>query len=836
MPQSAPKKQGAPAELLTGLSGGYDGYTVPTEAPWKRWASAVNIYSGAFNYIQRCRFANVISPAIPTGLPFTTLKYFALPGLSAYLMADVGGLLYSYDTGAAYAVTQRINPHVDVNGVGNSLLNGPWSRESLGNILYEMNGQVKQSGRLANAATVESFGLDSPDASPQVTLNLGGPNPLTGLTRLNGIVTATSTVPFSIPAPIINIANVSDPSFDGSFTISASLGAGTIQWVQLGQDTTVISGFGTWDFGMTKAVGRSYCFAWENANTTHVGAPSPVTQYILYQDQWGTITCKEVGTISVTAGGGTVTGVGTQFTAAWVGRKIMGNISSVIGRVASVSSPTVLTLFSPYAGFSHSGDSFQIYDDQATHLRLYATADGGATYFRIARNSFLPGNFVNLTFKDSGNAEPPSFPFTTETAQFNNIPPPIGAFLNEYQGRLCVFGVPGATQSIFYSNIESTTIGLPPQSFAPLNQITLPIANGNINGMLEFPGSAIIWSDKQDMFRLTGLLSDNTVAGAATAAANAALQQGASIARLPYALGCASPFACEITPLGGVWLSSNAEIWLFTDKYAPKNIGRPVQDILATITKGSINLCRMKYYHTDNRNWLALAIPANFATYNNTVLMLDLDLLASNGSPSYFTFDMATNAPVWFIFQPGTTVGGNWLPRCDSIETVYEANGFVRLLVGQTDLIQDIDAISGGTGTEISVPNGSVTLHAWGNDSAFVIKRPGWIRFNTNRDPSMLATDGWSFAVQGIDDDFYTFFNPLTLPLVPGVNDSSTLGGNPDFLGGLAFRHSPEMYKIGGVNFVMGRRLKFQINFPPGTGVNYQLRSVQLGFDANAAS
>jgi hypothetical protein len=222
MPQSAPKKQGAPAELLTGLSGGYDGYTVPTEAPWKRWASAVNIYSGAFNYIQRCRFANVISPAIPTGLPFTTLKYFALPGLSAYLMADVGGLLYSYDTGAAYAVTQRINPHVDVNGVGNSLLNGPWSRESLGNILYEMNGQVKQSGRLANAATVESFGLDSPDASPQVTLNLGGPNPLTGLTRLNGIVTATSTVPFSIPAPIINIALVSDPSFDGSFTISAS--------------------------------------------------------------------------------------------------------------------------------------------------------------------------------------------------------------------------------------------------------------------------------------------------------------------------------------------------------------------------------------------------------------------------------------------------------------------------------------------------------------------------------------------------------------------------------------------------------------------------------------
>src|SRR5262249_46982244 len=209
------------------------------------------------------------------------------------------------------------------------------------------------------------------------------------------------------------------------------------------------------------------------------------------------------------------------------------------------------------------------------------TADGGATYFRVQRNSFVPSATTlttsGLQFFDNANSEPPSFPFTTEVAQVNNVPPPVGAFLNEYQGRLVVFGISSDPQSFFYSNQETTSIGMPQESFAPLNQVTLPIANAKINGMVELPGSMVIWSDKQDMFRLTGNLTDNQVSTTTAAA------QGATISRLPYNLGCASPYACEITPLGAIWVTSNAEIWLFTDRYAPRNIGRPVQDILDTI-------------------------------------------------------------------------------------------------------------------------------------------------------------------------------------------------------------------------------------------------------------
>lgn len=835
MPQRAPAKQAAPADVVIQMSAGYNGYTSPDQTKPQMWANpSINVFSGAFGYIQRCRFANVVSTA--TGTQFLSMKYFALPGTGAYLMGDINGQLFSFDTGNNYLQTQRLNPYVDPAGTGSPQLNGPWSRESLGNILYEMNGQVKQAGRLANAATVEGFGLDAPDASPQVVLFVGASQTIASITRSNGVVSCTLTAgSIGAAGQMINIQNVTDPSFNGVFVMTSTVGV-NIQYLQPGQNVT--SSGGTASQSITKAVGRSYAMAWENANKVHVGAPSPATQYIAFNNQTGQINLVEPGSVAG-SGSGTqvVTGTTTYFTQAWVGRSLWVATVGAVGRILSVTSQTSMTV--AFTGtFTFTGQLFQVFDPQATHIRLYQTADGGATYFRTQRNAWQPSqtsiSTAGLQFADDANSEPPNFPYTTETVQVNNVPPPIGAYLNEYQGRLCVFGVPGALQSFFYSNQESTTIGLPQESFAPLNQVTLPIANAQINGMIEFPGAMIIWSDKQDMFRLTGLLSDNTVTG--VAASNAGAQQGASIARLPYALGCASPFACEITPLGGFWLSSNGEIWLYTDTYAPRNIGRPVQDILDSIPRSSLKLARMKYFHTSSRNWLAVAIPANSGAYNNTVLVLDLDLLASNGSPSYFTFDMATNSPAWFVFQPGTVVGGNWFPRCDSMEVVYELNGIVRLMVGQTDLIQDIEYSQGGFGTEIQVPNGTLLTHAWGNDSPFMLKRPGWIRFNTNRDPSMLASDGWTFQVQGIDDDFYTFQNPLSLSLVPGVNDSSSLGGNPDFVGGLAFRHSPELYRIGGVNFVMGRRLKFQVNFPSGTGTAYQFRSVQLGFGVNPPS
>lgn len=821
MPQVPPTRAAAPAEILSPLNQGINLYTDPTQTNWKMWSASSNVYSGMYGYLARARWANIVTSSTngytASGLNFTTLKFFAIPGLANYLLGDNNGKLWSFNSSTSYSATQRLNPYIDPSGVGSASLNGPWSREILQNIAYEMNGQVKQAGRGANAATIEGFGLDAPDASPQVVISAGATQNISAIARLNGVVTVTLASALTVPGGngigMVNVTGVGDTSFNGTFIVVSGSGTTTLTWNQAGQNVTPAAS-GAVNVSILKAVGRSYAWAWENANKIHVSAPSPSTQFIAYSTQNGAIQLIEPGTVTTNSLSTTVTGTGTQFTAAWIGRHLWVAGGGDAGRVVAVGSATSLTL-AGNAPFSVSGQVFQPFDPQSTHVRLYFTADGGATYFRTQRNAFVSSATTLVTaglqFFDNANAEPPNFPFTTETSQLNNVPPPIGAFIKEYQGVLCVFGVPGAGQTFFYSNSTLTTIGQQQESFAPLNQITLPIQNANINGMVEFPGSLIIWSDKQDMFRLTGLLTDNT---AATAAG-----QGATVAALPYNLGCASPFAIALTPLGAVWLTSNAEVWLFTDRYAPRNIGHPIQSILKSIAPANLSLARMAYYHTYNRNWVVLAIAANGAASNNKLLILDLDLLASNGSPSFFIFDMATNQPVWYPYDVA----------CPALEQMYETNGIVRLFVGATDLVEDVD-YQGGFGTEVTV-TGSVTLHPWGNDHPFVISRPSFARFITNRDTAQLASDGWVFQIQGIEDDVYQFANPITLTLTPGVNDSAALCGNPNLTQlGEAYRFSPALFRFGGVNFMAGRRLIFSIIFPSAAGADYRFREIQLGF------
>lgn len=905
-----------PAETLGSINAGLDGYSDPTTTNYKKWYASNNVFSGPFSFVQRARFASLITPGtqtsatisslitgagnvlatttaphgftagqyvtltntvctsagfpanffngiyfiaavtattftanfldtflsnpagtplvagttgvatisaapsyFPQGTSFTTLKYYAVPALSSYLIADNNGKLFSFDSGANYAARPRINSAFDPTGAGSSLLNGPWSRETLQNILYEMNGQVKQTGRGANAATVENWGLDAPDATPQIVVSAGASQTITNIQRTNGVVTVTLPALLTVPGGngigMVNVTiTVGDTTFAGSFVVLTGSGTVTLTWTQLGQNTVLLTPTGTVDVNITKSVGRSYAWAWENANKPHVSAPSPSSQYVLYNAQNGAIQCVQQGTAHVVLSSVTVTGVGTAFTNAWVGRNLFIRGSQQFGPIASVQSATQMTL--RYPAYTNNTDVFQVFDPQATHVRLYETADGGATYFRTQRNVFSIGTpatliSVGLQFFDNANAEPPNFPFTTETSQLNNIPPPIGAYVAEYQGRLVVFGVPGAKQSFFYSNSELTNIGLPQESYAPLNQYTLPIQNAQLFGWIEMPGAAIIWSDRQDMYRLTGLLTDNTAASAP--------QLGAQISRLPYNLGCANPFAVDLTPLGAIWVTPQAEVWLFTNTYAPRNVGRPIQNILNSIAQAQLPLIRVKYYHNNTRNWLLLACATSGSLTNNTLLILDLDLLAANGSPSFFVFDMATNQPAWYQY----TIGASGL------EVLYEPNATVRLLVGGLDLIQDPDYTE-GFGTEISVFNPFLLTHPWGNDSAPMIKRPSFLRFNTNRDPTVLAIDGWSFEALGIDDDFYTIAFPLTMLMVPGVNDTTALCGNPLTPNGSPFRHSPELFRVGAVNFVMGRRIQFQINFPTRPGVTFQFRQIQIGF------
>lgn len=85
-----------------------------------------------------------------------------------------------------------------------------------------------------------------------------------------------------------------------------------------------------------------------------------------------TIAPYETGTVSVTNGSKTVTGSGTTFTSAMVGRKIRVGTNNSYYRIASYSSATSITLDIAYQEDTASGSTYVIYKDE---YRLPADMD-----------------------------------------------------------------------------------------------------------------------------------------------------------------------------------------------------------------------------------------------------------------------------------------------------------------------------------------------------------------------------------------------------------------------------------------------------------------------------
>jgi hypothetical protein len=116
--------------------------------------------------------------------------------------------------------------------------------------------------------------------------------------------------------------------------------------------------------------------------------------------------------VATTSGSAVVTGTGTAFTSAWIGRRIWIDTlgGAVAQRIISVARATSLTCAGNF-GSTVSGKNYAIYDQQSTHLRLYDTADGGAVYFRTQRNAFVEAgttlSAAGLQFTDNDNSEPP---------------------------------------------------------------------------------------------------------------------------------------------------------------------------------------------------------------------------------------------------------------------------------------------------------------------------------------------------------------------------------------------------------------------------------------------
>lgn len=827
------QQKGTQTVTLSSLTGGFNDYTNPELLSPQFWAfPSAQVYSGLHGTIRRARWAPVANTSFfgTTGTRITSMYSFdPVEATFPFVVMENGNLTNPLPGAGPIQILQYGNntsaAFTSIPTIPVSLLLGPYMRFSpTPAMILQTNGlaRSKMFYEGGDDFSWNFWGIDAPDASPEIFLSAGSLATINSgfASRTSNIatLTANSALPGNfVVGNWVNVVLTGDTSFNTPAGVAFQLtnvATPNFSYANIGPNVSGSSTGGTATVQITKTVGRSYQYAWEDFDTGHVSAPSPASQYVAYSNQTGTIDCVQPGTVTTVHGSAVINGTNTFFTSAWIGRQMWvesaGNIggSSGVGWIASVQGPTQLTLNGP-AQSAQTNKRFQIFDEfQLTNVRLYATGDGGSVYLLIARN--LWNQFATtvagagLEFIDTANSEPPNPPFTNEISQSQNIPPPIGSFLQDYQGRVLVYGVTGALQSFFYSNIELTVVGQPPESFASLNEVTLPVGEAQINGMANLPTGCLMWSSKQDMFKLTGTLTDNTIANAQ--------QLGAAIQRLPYRIGCASPYATTVTNLGAFWLSSDREVWLFTDHYAPKNIGKPIQNLLNQATR--IQFARMKNYKSGDRNWLALAITVGSGSFNNMLCLLDLDLLSSNGQPSFFTFDMATNQPSWYIYNT----------NCESIEPAFDANSVNHLLAGDIDLITDLDWNDGyfTVGVEQSIPRPQLTLHALGNEDPEMIKTGRWMRVTTNQLPKNLASQGWNWGILCYDDDKYVLgINGQLVQLVPGVNSPSPI---------VHLEYSPSIFRFGGLKPVKGRRFQVQTNFPSGPGF-YELRGFQISYD-----
>src|SRR3990167_3310736 len=87
-------------------------------------------------------------------------------------------------------------------------------------------------------------------------------------------------------------------------------------------------------------------------------------QYLMTEGFFTTVAPYETGTVTATAESTTITGSGTTFTAAMVGRKIRIGSDQAYYRIKTFTSTTEVILEAPYGGTTVSGETYSIYKDE----------------------------------------------------------------------------------------------------------------------------------------------------------------------------------------------------------------------------------------------------------------------------------------------------------------------------------------------------------------------------------------------------------------------------------------------------------------------------------------
>lgn len=211
---------------------------------------------------------------------------------------------------------------------------------------------------------------------------------------------------------------------------------------------------------------------------------------------------------------------------------------------------------------------------------FFITADGGSIrYLFVDPNGdpVVQSNTTGTTAISLGSLS--SLDTLTPEPIYNLLPPTDAYFMFRWRDRICLLDFRDSTvrQSfVQYSALESCYIGVPSESWPPLNLLMVAAKGDRARSGIETPVGALILA-QNDAYLIRGELSDKTSGPDAPEAVTESLQP------LNWSIGTRSPRTLQATPFGVVWLDQNKRIQLWTYSGFPVEIGLALRTELVDI-------------------------------------------------------------------------------------------------------------------------------------------------------------------------------------------------------------------------------------------------------------
>jgi hypothetical protein len=290
-------------------------------------------------------------------------------------------------------------------------------------------------------------------------------------------------------------------------------------------------------------------------------------------------------TISYTAGGSGEFLVGVSASYAYVNRTT-GHCSkqSPISNTLVESDGVNLKVRIPVTASAESG---------VDAIVVFITVDGGSVPYLVIDSDGDTQYFANSTANiDISIADIFWDTLTTEPA-YNDPPPTGGYYQFSYKDRIfiCDFRTASTRFQLAYSGYEQIPIGVPQESYPPLNRINIKNRGDAARGGIETSLGALILGE-QDSYLLSGYPSDKTSGPNNTNAITEHLDP------LGWSIGTRSPKTLKLTPFGPIWLDQNKRLQLWTYEGSPKEVALPIRDKLADIgdTDDDRNVCEAEWF------------------------------------------------------------------------------------------------------------------------------------------------------------------------------------------------------------------------------------------------